>query len=187
MDYWYAIERGKRLPSLAVPIMLSRALGPDPRELLDGVLKRMHYGYGAPPVFQRVAREFSAESERKFERLLAMVRGKRSEFIDYEPEPLVSLPAFIAWKSTHQPTPRRACPTESRDLRSLVGDKEHSLAAFDPFPDREGHRLLPLHVFQGRDRHRPQRPEHLARCRDPKTVVQPFPARSASGPLWTLR
>lgn len=78
-DYWYAIERGKRLPSLAVFIMLSRALGLDPRELLDGLLKRMHYGYGAPPVFQPAVRELSTECEREFERLVAAVRGKRSE------------------------------------------------------------------------------------------------------------
>lgn len=77
--YWYAIERGRRLPSLAVFIMLARALGLDPRELLDGLLKGMHYGYGAPPVFQPPVREPSAESEREFERLLAAVRGKRSE------------------------------------------------------------------------------------------------------------
>lgn len=77
--YWYAIERGKRVPSLAVFIMLSRALGLDPRELLDGLLKGMHYGFGAPPVFQSPVREPSAESEREFERLLAAVRGKHSE------------------------------------------------------------------------------------------------------------
>jgi transcriptional regulator with XRE-family HTH domain len=78
-DYWYAIERGRRLPSLAVFIMLSRSLGLDPRELLDGLLKRMHYGYGAPPVFQPSVRELSTESEREFKRLMDAVRGKRSE------------------------------------------------------------------------------------------------------------
>lgn len=77
--YWYAIERGKRVPSLAVFVMLARALGLDPRELLDGLLKQMHYGYGAPPVFQPDVREPSTESDREFERLLAAVRGKRSE------------------------------------------------------------------------------------------------------------
>lgn len=51
-EYWRAIENGKRLPSLAVFIMLARALGLDPRELLDQLLERMHYGRGAPPVIQ---------------------------------------------------------------------------------------------------------------------------------------
>ena len=51
--YWHAIERGKRLPSVAVFIMVARALGLDPRELLDALLERMRYGRGAPPVFQR--------------------------------------------------------------------------------------------------------------------------------------
>jgi transcriptional regulator with XRE-family HTH domain len=78
-DYWHAIERGRRLPSLAVFIMLSRSLGLDPRELLDGLLKRLHYGYGAPPVFQPSVRELSTESEREFKRLMDAVRGKRSE------------------------------------------------------------------------------------------------------------
>jgi hypothetical protein len=59
--------------------MLSRSLGLDPRELLDGLLKRMHYGYGAPPVFQTSVRELSTESEREFKRLMDAVRGKRSE------------------------------------------------------------------------------------------------------------
>jgi transcriptional regulator with XRE-family HTH domain len=78
-DYWYAIERGRRLPSLAVFIMLSRSLGLDPRELLDGLLKRMHHGYGAPPVFQPSVRELSTESEREFKTLMDAVRGKCSE------------------------------------------------------------------------------------------------------------
>jgi DNA-binding XRE family transcriptional regulator len=77
--YWHAIERGGRLPSLAVFIMLSRSLGLDPRELLDGLLKRLHYGYGAPPVFQPSVQERSTESEREFKRLMDAVRGKRSE------------------------------------------------------------------------------------------------------------
>jgi transcriptional regulator with XRE-family HTH domain len=78
-DYWYAIERGRRLPSLAVFIMLSRSLGLDPRELLDGLLKRMHYGYGAPPVFQPSVQELSTESQHEFQKLMDAVRGKRSE------------------------------------------------------------------------------------------------------------
>ena len=56
--YWHAIERGKRLPSVAVFVMLARALGLDPRELLDALLERMHYGRGAPPVFQRPLRPY---------------------------------------------------------------------------------------------------------------------------------
>lgn len=77
--YLYAIERGRRLPSLAVFIMLSRAVGLDPRELLDGLLKQMHYGYGAPPVFQPKLRDPSTEAEREFEKLMAAVRGKPTE------------------------------------------------------------------------------------------------------------
>lgn len=43
--------------------MLSRALGLDPRERLDGLLQRMRYGYGTPPVFQPAIRESSTEAE----------------------------------------------------------------------------------------------------------------------------
>lgn len=51
-DYWHVLERGKRVPSIAVFIMLARSLGLDPRELLDKLLEKMHYGRGVPPVFQ---------------------------------------------------------------------------------------------------------------------------------------
>lgn len=44
-----------------------------------GILKRMHYGYGAPPVFQPAVRELATECEREFEKLMSAVRGKRSE------------------------------------------------------------------------------------------------------------
>jgi len=48
--YWYVLERGRRVPSIAVFIMLARSLGLDPRELLDKLLEKFHYGSGAPPV-----------------------------------------------------------------------------------------------------------------------------------------
>lgn len=51
-SYLHALERGDRQPSMAVFIMLARSLGLDPRELLDGVLEKMRYGRGAPPIFQ---------------------------------------------------------------------------------------------------------------------------------------
>ncbi len=75
--YWRAIEQGRRLPSLAVFIMLARALGLDPRELLEALLERMHYGKGAPPVFQPPIRNASkhAEMEAEYQRLLAAGRS----------------------------------------------------------------------------------------------------------------
>ena len=52
-SYLRALERGDRQPSVAVFIMLARSLGLDPRELLDGLLEKMHYGRGAPPGFRK--------------------------------------------------------------------------------------------------------------------------------------
>ena len=72
--YWEAIERGKRLPSLAVFIMVARALGMDPRELLDALLERMHYGRGAPPVFQGPPQGRLSEAELEYQRLMAAAR-----------------------------------------------------------------------------------------------------------------
>lgn len=48
--YWYVLECGNRVPSIAVFVMLARSLGLDPRELLDRLLEKIHYGRGAPPV-----------------------------------------------------------------------------------------------------------------------------------------
>ena len=59
--------------------MLSGAPGLDPRELLDGLLQRMHYGHGAPPVFQPSLRGPSLESELEFAKLMGAVRGKHTE------------------------------------------------------------------------------------------------------------
>jgi transcriptional regulator with XRE-family HTH domain len=72
--YWKAIERGRRLPSLAVFIMVARALGMDPRELLDALLERMHYGRGAPPVFQGPPQGRLSEAELEYQRLMAAAR-----------------------------------------------------------------------------------------------------------------
>ena len=73
--YWEAIERGRRLPSLAVFIMVARALGMDPRELLDALLERMHYGRGAPPVFQGPPQGRLSEAELEYQRLMAAARN----------------------------------------------------------------------------------------------------------------
>lgn len=73
--YWEAIERGKQLPSLAVFIMVARALGMDPRELLDALLERMHYGRGAPPVFQGPPQGRLSEAELEYQRLMAAARN----------------------------------------------------------------------------------------------------------------
>ncbi len=73
--YWEAIERGRRLPSLAVFIMVARALGLDPRELLDAVLERMHYGRGAPPVFQGPPQGRLSEAELEYQRLMEAARN----------------------------------------------------------------------------------------------------------------
>lgn len=73
-SYWEAIERGRRLPSLAVFIMVARALGLDPRELLDVLLERMHYGRGAPPVFQGPPHGRPSEAELEYQRLMAAAR-----------------------------------------------------------------------------------------------------------------
>ena len=73
--YWHAIEQGKRLPSLAVFIMLARSLGMDPRELLDTLLERLHYGRGAPPVFQGPPHGTLTEAEREYQRLMAAARS----------------------------------------------------------------------------------------------------------------
>ena len=73
--YWEAIERGRRLPSLAVFIMVARALGLDPRELLDVLLERMHYGRGAPPVFQGPPQGRLSEAELEYQRLMEAARN----------------------------------------------------------------------------------------------------------------
>ena len=54
LGYLYSLERGARQPSLAVFFLLARALGLDPRELLEMLLQKMHYGPGAPPVHPRI-------------------------------------------------------------------------------------------------------------------------------------
>lgn len=48
--YMHSLERGARRPSLATFILLARALGLDPRDLLELLLQKMQYGRGAPPV-----------------------------------------------------------------------------------------------------------------------------------------
>jgi transcriptional regulator with XRE-family HTH domain len=73
--YWGAVERGTRLPSLAVFIMVARSLGMDPRELLDALLERMHYGRGAPPVFQGPPQGRLSEAELEYQRLMAAARN----------------------------------------------------------------------------------------------------------------
>ena len=73
--YWEAIERGRRLPNLAVFIMVARALGLDPRELLDALLERMHYGRGAPPVFQGPPQGRLSEAELEYQRIMEAARN----------------------------------------------------------------------------------------------------------------
>ena len=55
--------------------MLVRALGLDPRELLDALLERMHYGRGAPPVFQRPTPGALTKGQLEYRRLMAAARG----------------------------------------------------------------------------------------------------------------
>ncbi len=40
-NYWYALGRGKRVPSIAVVIMLARSRSLDRRDLLDKLLEKM--------------------------------------------------------------------------------------------------------------------------------------------------